>query len=62
MFISWNIKDVQRTSSSRLGGGRLGGVVRYVVTINDIIVPISLTRLESSALKSECTFPCTGFG
>jgi hypothetical protein len=28
-----------------------------VVPINDVVVPVSLTRLESSALESECSLP-----
>lgn len=32
-----NVKDIQRTSSGRLSGGRLGGVVRYMITINNIL-------------------------
>lgn len=32
-----------------------------MVAINDVVVPISLTLLQSSALEAEGTFPSTGF-
>jgi hypothetical protein len=34
----------------------------YVVSIDDVVVPVSLTSLESSALESECALPCTTLG
>lgn len=37
LVAGWDIKDVQHTSSGRLGGGGLGRVVGYMVTINDIL-------------------------
>jgi len=54
-----NIKDVQNTAGGGLSGGGLGGVVGDVVPIDDVVVPVSLAGLESSALESECTLPCT---
>jgi hypothetical protein len=33
-----------------------------VVTINDVVVPVALTSLESCTLESECTLPCAGLG
>jgi len=36
--------------------------MRNMVTIDDIVVPVSLTLLQSSALKSERAFPGTGLG
>jgi hypothetical protein len=33
-----------------------------VVPINDVVVPVSLTSLESSALESECSLPRARFG
>lgn len=32
-----------------------------VVSVNDVVIPVSLSRLECSALKSECSLPRTGF-
>jgi hypothetical protein len=36
--------------------------VGHMVTVDDVVIPVSLTRYESSALKSESTLPATGFG
>lgn len=33
-----------------------------VVPINDVVVPVSLTSLESSALESECSLPRASLG
>jgi hypothetical protein len=33
-----------------------------VVPINDVVVPVSLTSLESSALESECSLPRARLG
>jgi len=33
-----------------------------MVPINDVVVPVSLTGLESSALESECSLPCASLG
>jgi hypothetical protein len=33
-----------------------------MVPINDVVVPVSLTSLESSALESECSLPCASLG
>jgi hypothetical protein len=33
--------------------------MRDMVPINDVVVPVSLTSLESSALESECSLPRT---
>lgn len=32
-----------------------------MVAIDDVVVPVSLTRLKCRALESECPFPRTGF-
>jgi len=32
----------------------------YVISIDDIVVPVPLPRLECSALEAEGTFPRTG--
>jgi hypothetical protein len=36
--------------------------VGHMVTVDDVVIPVSLTRYESSALESESTLPATGFG
>jgi hypothetical protein len=33
-----------------------------VVSINDVVVPVSLSRLESGTLESECSLPRTRLG
>jgi hypothetical protein len=33
-----------------------------MIPINDIVVPVPLSRLKCGALESECPFPSTGFG
>jgi hypothetical protein len=33
-----------------------------VIPINDVVVPVSLTSLESSALESECSLPRASLG
>jgi len=54
-----NIQDVQDPSCSGLCGGRLARVMRNVVSVNDVVIPVSLTRLKGRALESECAFPST---
>jgi len=36
--------------------------MRHMVSIDDVVIPVSLTGLKSTALKSESAFPATGFG
>jgi len=57
-----NIEDVQDAASGWFSGGGLSRVVGDVVSIDDVVVPVSLTGLECRALESECTFPGTGLG
>jgi len=33
-----------------------------MIPINDIVVPVPLSRLKCGTLESECPFPSTGFG
>ena len=57
-----DIKDVEGSAGGWFRGGRLAGVMRNMVPINDIIVPVSLARLKSRPLESKGSFPSTGFG
>lgn len=57
-----NIEDVQNAAGGGLGGRGLSGIVGNMVAINDVVVPVSLSRLESCALKSEGSLECTRFG
>jgi hypothetical protein len=36
--------------------------MRHMVSIDDVVIPVSLTGLKSIALKPESAFPATGFG
>ena len=57
-----NIKDVEGSAGSWLRGGRLARVMRNMISINDIVVPVSLARLKSRPLETKGPFPSTGFG
>jgi hypothetical protein len=59
--LGWDVEDVELAASGGLGGVRLGGVVRDVVAVNDVVVPVSLALLESGALELEVSDPSTGF-
>jgi hypothetical protein len=59
---SWDVEDVELAASGGLGGELAGGVVGDVVTIDDIVVPVALTRLEGGRLEAESTLPATGLG
>jgi len=61
-LVTWDIEDVQNTSCCGLGGGRLGRVMGYVVAIDDVVVPVSLSGLECGALEPEFAFPRTRLG
>ena len=55
-----DVDDVQLAASGGLGGVVLGGVVRDVVAIDDVVVPVALALLECGALELEATNPATG--
>jgi hypothetical protein len=38
----------------------LGGVVRDVVAVNDVVVPVALALLECGAVELEASSPATG--
>jgi hypothetical protein len=57
-----NVKDVQDSACGGLGGGRLSRVVGYMIAINDVVIPVSLSRLEGSTLESERAFPGSRLG
>lgn len=61
-LLGWNIEDVQNTAGGWLGGGGLGRVVGNVVTIDDIVIPVTLAGLEGGTLESEGTLPGTRLG
>jgi hypothetical protein len=55
--LSWDIEDVELAASGGLGGVLLGGIVGNVVAVNDVVVPVSLTLLQGSALEFEAADP-----
>lgn len=55
-----DVDDVQLAASGGLGGVVLGGVVRDVVTVDDVVVPVALALLEGSTLELEAADPTTG--
>ena len=59
---SGDIEDVQLAASGGLSGGLDGRVVGDVVAINDVVVPVSLARLESGGLEAESALPGTRLG
>jgi len=58
--LGWDVDDVELAASGGLGGVVLGGVVGDVVTIDDVVVPVALTLLESGSLELEGADPSTG--
>jgi len=62
-FAAWDVKNVQFAASCRLGGVVLGWVVGNMVAIDNVVVPISRSELQSMrALKAEGAFPRARFG
>lgn len=57
-----HVENVEFTASGGLGGVFLGWVVGYVVAVHDIVVPITVTELQSGRAKAERAFPRTSFG
>jgi hypothetical protein len=57
-----DVEDVELAAGSGLDGEVGGGVVRNVVSIDDVVVPVSLTGLEHGALEAEVALPGTGLG
>lgn len=57
-----HIENVQHPPSGRFRGRGLSRIVGDMVTINDVVVPISLTGLESGALEAKGAFPRTRLG
>lgn len=55
-----DVEDVEVAAGGGLGGEFTGRVVADVVTVNDVVVPVSLTLLESGALELELTDPAAG--
>ena len=61
-LLVWNIKDVQDASSGRFGSRGLSRVVRYMVSIDDVVIPVSLGGRECGFLESEGALPGARLG
>jgi hypothetical protein len=59
---SGDIEDVQLAASGGLSGELDGRVVGNVVAIDDVVVPVSLARLQGGGLEAESTLPGTRLG
>jgi hypothetical protein len=57
-----DIEDVELAAGGGLDSELSSGVMRDMVSIDDVVVPVSLTGLEHGALETEGTLPGTGFG
>jgi hypothetical protein len=56
---SGDVDDVKLAASGGLGGVVLGGVVRDVVAVNDVVVPVALALLECGAVELEAASPAS---
>lgn len=59
---SGDVEDVEGSASGGLNGGADGRVVGDVVTVDDVVVPVSLASLEGGGLEAEGTLPGAGLG
>lgn len=57
-----DVEDVELAASGGLGGGIDTGVVGDVVTVDDVVVPVSLTGLEATGLEAEGSLPRARLG
>lgn len=59
---SGDVEDVEGSAGGGLNGGADGRVVGDVVTVDDVVVPVSLASLEGGGLEAEGTLPGAGLG
>jgi len=57
-----NIENVQGAASGGLNGGLLAGIVRDMVTIDDVVVPVALAGLDGVGTEAESALPRTRLG
>lgn len=57
-----DIKDVELSLRGGLSDGLARGIMRDVVSVDDVVVPVALALLQCLALKPEGTFPASGLG
>jgi len=54
-----NIEDVQFAASGGLGGVFDGRIVGDVVSVHDVVVPVTTAELQDRGLEAEFTGPCS---
>lgn len=58
-----HVNHVQFATSGLLSDEFLGGIVRDVISIDDVVVPVPVAKLESiGALEAESSLPAARFG
>jgi len=58
----WHIENVERSASCWFLSEGLGGVMRDVVAVHDVIVPVALAWSECSTLEAESSLPSSSLG
>lgn len=61
-FFGWHVENVQLAASRRLSGECDTGVVGDMVTVDDVVIPVSLAGLKGRVLEAECSLPGTRLG
>jgi len=61
-FLRRHVEDIQLAAGGGLSGGGDTGVVGDMITIDDVVIPVSLASLESRVLEAERSFPGTRLG
>jgi len=59
VFALGDVEDVEGTACGWFQDRVLTWVVRYMVAVDDVVVPVSLTRLKQALLEFKGTLPCT---
>jgi hypothetical protein len=54
---SWDIEDVELAASGWLDNGLVGWIMGDVISVHDVVVPVSLTLLHGATLEAEGTVP-----
>jgi hypothetical protein len=58
----WDVEDVELAASGWLDDGLVGWIMGDVVSVHDVVVPVSLTLLHGATLEAEGTVPWSGLG
>jgi hypothetical protein len=57
-----SIEDIEGAAGGGLNRRLLAGVVRYVVAVDDVVVPVPLAGLDDGGLEAEGALPRAGLG